>query len=97
MNKNQSTRKFKATIIGLCCAFVLVIGAVVGVWAATSQTINAGFKVVYDVGDNVAAKVRTEYYVPNMDADEDGEEDGVQTVLNDKNDNQVTADDGYIS
>ena len=47
MNKNQSTRKFQATIIGLCCAFVLVIGAVVGVWAATSQTFNAGFKVNY--------------------------------------------------
>ncbi|MBQ8909235.1 MAG: hypothetical protein IJY90_03010 [Clostridia bacterium] len=96
MNKNQSTRKFQATIIGLCCAFVLVIGAVVGVWAATSQTINAGFKVNYNVGENVAVEVRTESYVPTQDLDGDKNEDGAQIAHNDVQGNKVTNEQGYI-
>ncbi|MBQ8909317.1 MAG: hypothetical protein IJY90_03430 [Clostridia bacterium] len=97
MAKSQITnRKYKMTIAAMCMAFVAVFAAVVGIWAATSQSITAGFNVQYRVGDNVAAAVRTEYYIPGRDGDGDGEEDGAVTVTTNDSRETVENTNGYV-
>ncbi|MBE7074121.1 MAG: BspA family leucine-rich repeat surface protein [Clostridiales bacterium] len=98
MSNQVSSKKFKTTVISMCLGFLMVVGAVIGVWAATTQNYKAGFNVSYSVGDNVAAKVRTEYYVPNQDSDGDGKEDGAITVTTNEAGNDVEHDgNGYIT
>jgi len=96
MEKQVSSRKFRTTVVAMCLGFLMVIGAIIGVWAATTQNYKAGFNVTYSVGDNVTAKVRTEYYIPNADLNEDGYEDGAITVTANKAGDTVTAEDGYV-
>ncbi|MBE7073511.1 MAG: BspA family leucine-rich repeat surface protein [Clostridiales bacterium] len=96
MEKQISSRKFKTTVISMCLGFFMVVGAVIGVWAATTQNYKAGFNVSYSVGDNVAAKVRTEYFIPNLDSDGDGYQDGAVTVTTNEAGDTVTAEDGYV-
>ena len=97
MEKTNSTKKLKITVIALCCAVFVLIGAVIGIWAATSQRVKASFTVDYSIGENIATAVRTEYYVPNLDSDGDGVEDGVVTVTTDKEGNTVTDEKGYVT
>jgi len=96
MEKQISSRKFKTTVISMCLGFFMVVGAVIGVWAATTQNYKAGFNVSYSVGDNVAAKVRTEYFIPNLDSDGDGYQDGAVTVTTNEAGDTVTEEDGYV-
>ncbi|MBE7073842.1 MAG: BspA family leucine-rich repeat surface protein [Clostridiales bacterium] len=97
MERSVSSKKFKTTVVSLCLGFLMVVGAVIGVWAASTQNYKAGFNVSYSVGDNVAAKVRTEYYIPNQDGDKDGVEDGAQTVTTNEAGDTVTGEDGYVT
>jgi len=97
MAKQVSSKKFKTTVVSLCLGFLMVVGAVIGVWAASTQNYKAGFNVSYSVGDNVAAKVRTEYYVPNADYDSNGVEDGAHTVTTNEAGDTVTGEDGYVT
>ncbi|MBQ8909301.1 MAG: hypothetical protein IJY90_03350 [Clostridia bacterium] len=95
-NSQSSQKKYKITIAALCGAFLMLVIALVGVWAATSQSISAGFDISYSTTTNVAASVRTEYYVPGQDSDGDGTEDGAITIFTDSKGNKVTSDDGYV-
>ena len=97
MGKQISNKKFKTTVVSLCLGFLMVVGAVIGVWAASTQNYKAGFNISYSVGDNVAAKVRTEYYVPNADYDSNGVEDGAHTVTTNEAGDTVTGEDGYVT
>ena len=97
MEKQISNKKFKTTVLSLCLGFLMVVGAVIGVWAASTQNYKAGFNVSYSVGDNVAAKVRTEYYVPNQDSDSDGKEDGAVAVTTNEEGETVTDEKGYVT
>ena len=92
-------KKYIATMLVLCIAIVAMLGAIVGIWAATSQNVNTYFKVNYSVGNNVAAKVRAERYVPDLDADENGHEDGVITINQKNKDENLEGldDNGYIT
>ncbi|MBQ8909304.1 MAG: hypothetical protein IJY90_03365 [Clostridia bacterium] len=91
-----SNKKFTMTVVTLCCSFLLVIGAVIGIWAATSQSISAGFKVTYEVGTNVAAGIRTEYLVPGLDANDDGYADGAVVVTKNQAGEEVENTNGYV-
>ena len=89
----SSAKKYKITIAVACVVMLVIVGAIIGVLAASSQNLNVGFTVSYSVGDNVAVAVRTEYYQPGLDSDEDGEEDGVQTARTDSSGNEVSGID----
>ena len=73
MEKNMGkagskNRKLIIAIASLSVVILALVGAVVGVLAASSQTLGAGFSIAYDVGNNVAAKVRVSYQIGNGDA-----------------------------
>ncbi|MBE7074037.1 MAG: BspA family leucine-rich repeat surface protein [Clostridiales bacterium] len=89
MAKTISGKKFRTTVLSLCFGFMLVLGAIVGVWAATTQNLSAGFEVGYQVGENVAAEIRTEKYIPNSGVP-------VVTIDADKEGNVVTNEEGYV-
>jgi len=89
MEKAVSSRKFKTTIISMCLGFLMVVGAVIGVWAASTQNLSAGFKINYSVGDNVSADVRTEYYIP-------GKNEGAVVTTNEAG-QTVTDSNGYVT
>ncbi|MBO5395166.1 MAG: hypothetical protein J6A28_04650, partial [Clostridia bacterium] len=60
-NKKSSNKKMLIALTTLCVAFLFVCGAMIGVFAATAQTVNSGFKVQYSIGDNIAATVSVEH------------------------------------
>jgi len=86
---NSATRKFKITIAVLCVGMLALVGTLVGVLAASSQSLKVGFDVNYSVGDEVAAKVKTQYIVP-------GSEEGLQTATQNSNGEVVTNAEGYV-
>ncbi|MBQ8444164.1 MAG: BspA family leucine-rich repeat surface protein, partial [Clostridia bacterium] len=97
MQEKKKQKKYTIAIALLCVAILVSAGALIGVLAAINQTVKSTFNVEYSVGQNIAVGVRTEYYVPNMDADGDGAEDGAITVTTDSSGNQVETDaNGYI-
>lgn len=55
--KVKTTNKLKIAIISLSCALVLAIGGVIGIWAASQQTVSSTFTVNYSIGENVAVAV----------------------------------------
>ena len=59
MGKKQN-RKFIVAICAMCIAFLGVVGALVGVLAASTQTIGSNFNVSYDIGENVAIAIGAE-------------------------------------
>ena len=79
--------------IGFGFAICIMLGALVGVFAATSQTVTSSFSVSYSIGNNIAAKVRTEKYIPNLDEDNDGKEDGAVAITQDKTLNKIETDE----
>ena len=89
----KKNKKHIATILALCIAIIAMLGVVVGIWAATNQNITSTFNVNYSIGENIAAKVRTEKYVPNLDSNADGVEDGVEAVTKDSNNNDIETDE----
>lgn len=61
MEKTRENYKIKIAIIALSIALLLAISAIIGIWAAVSQSVSSQFTVTYDVGRNIATKV-TAYY-----------------------------------
>ncbi|MBQ8444322.1 MAG: hypothetical protein IJX25_03120 [Clostridia bacterium] len=58
--QNIQTMKKRLTIV-ICILGVIIValaGTLIGVLAASSQTLGASFSISYDIGDNIAAKVR---------------------------------------
>ena len=95
--KVQNRNKLKIAIIAMIATILIAVGAMIGVFAATNQTVTSTFNVTYSVGNNVAARVRTEKYVPNLDSDGDGTADGVTTITKDKDNNEVDGlENGYV-
>ena len=88
----SSNMKLKITALVLSFLLLGVLGALIGVFAATTQSVSSSFSVSYSIGNNVAAKVRTEKYVPNLDTDGDGIEDGVINIIHDSNNNEIERD-----
>ncbi|MBE7073520.1 MAG: hypothetical protein E7379_00240 [Clostridiales bacterium] len=86
MKEVSGNKKFVLTIASLCIAFLAICGTIIGVWAATSQSIKSSFNVQYDVGENVAAKIRTEFT-----------DKGVTEIAhNDDKGNKVTDENGFV-
>ncbi|MBO5394299.1 MAG: BspA family leucine-rich repeat surface protein [Clostridia bacterium] len=85
-------KKLVYMVVGLSFALVAVLGALIGVFAATNQTFGSSFSVNYKLGDNLAARVRTEKYVPFLDADGDGLEDGAVNIIVDSKGNEIERD-----
>ena len=92
MAKEISAKKFRNTVLSLCFGFLMVVGAIIGVWAAASQGYNVGFNISYNVGENVAAKVRTEFYIPNSETSPNP-----VVVTTNQAGETVTGEDGYVS
>ena len=90
MEKAKSqNKKLIYAVVGLAFALFAVLGALIGVFAATSQSITTGFNINYTVGDNVAAAIRTEAYVPNSG-------NAASTIVTDKEGNEVDNENGYV-
>ncbi|MBO5394325.1 MAG: BspA family leucine-rich repeat surface protein [Clostridia bacterium] len=90
MEKAKSqNKKLIYAVVGLAFALFAVLGALIGVFAATSQSITTGFNINYTVGDNVAAAIRTEAYVPNSG-------NAASTIITDKDGNEVDNENGYV-
>ncbi|MBO5394355.1 MAG: hypothetical protein J6A28_00425, partial [Clostridia bacterium] len=88
----RSNLKLKVTALVLSFLILAAVGALVGVFAATTQRVKSEFNVNYTLGSNIAAKVRTEKYVPNLDSDDDGVEDGAINIIHDSNGNELDRD-----
>ena len=59
----SSNKKLVITIAVLACALLFALGAVIGVFAATSQTVQTSFNVSYSVSGNIAATVTAKHQV----------------------------------
>lgn len=59
----SSNKKLVITIAVLACALLFALGAVIGVFAATSQTVQTSFNVSYSVSGNIAANVSAKHQV----------------------------------
>ena len=93
MEKEKSANlKLKITAFVLSFVLLAAVGALVGVFAASTQGLNSSFSVSYTLGKNLAARVRTEKYVPNLDSDGDGTEDGAVNIIYDSNENEIERD-----
>lgn len=53
----KSNSRLKIAVVALACAFILSFGGMIGIWAATQQTVSSSFTVSYSIGDNVAIAV----------------------------------------
>ncbi|MBO5395066.1 MAG: BspA family leucine-rich repeat surface protein, partial [Clostridia bacterium] len=91
----RNNNKLKATVVALVAMILLAVGGLIAVYAATTQSLNSQFSVSYDVGENVAARIRTETYVPGQDEDGDGNVDGPITERLDSTGVDIT-ENGYI-
>ncbi|MBO5395109.1 MAG: BspA family leucine-rich repeat surface protein [Clostridia bacterium] len=89
---NRSNLKLKVTALVLSFVLLAAVGALVGVFAASTQGLSSSFSVSYTLGNNLAARVRTEKYVPNLDTDGDGVEDGAVNIIYDSNENEIERD-----
>ncbi|MBO5394920.1 MAG: hypothetical protein J6A28_03340, partial [Clostridia bacterium] len=72
--EKRANLKLKITALVLSFVLLAAVGALVGVFAASMQGLSSSFSVSYTLGKNLAARVRTEKYVPNLDTDGDGTE-----------------------
>ncbi|MBQ8908786.1 MAG: hypothetical protein IJY90_00640 [Clostridia bacterium] len=61
MAQAKANKKFKVAIASMAIAFVAVVGGLVGVWAATSQTIGSSFDVQYTVNGAIAGNITATY------------------------------------
>ena len=86
----KKSNKMKISIIALICALVFVASTVIGVFAATQQNVKSNFSITYEIGENVAVKVRTESYVPDLDSN------NLFIATTDRNNRQITDNDGYV-
>ena len=57
MEKKKGRNKLITAVCVMCVAFLAVTGALIGVLAASTQTIGSVFSVGYNIGDNVAVAV----------------------------------------
>ena len=63
MEKTKSNKKLIIIVAVMVLTVVALAGVLVGVFAATSQTVGTGFSISYDVGTNLAAKGKTQYQI----------------------------------
>ena len=64
MEKTKTkNKKFFIAIISLSVALICALGAIIGIWAATSQAVKSSFSVRYNVDGHVAARVTSFYQV----------------------------------
>jgi len=59
----SANKRLKILVISLIIAAVVLAGAVVGVLAASFHSYGAEFSISYDVGDDIAAKVKVYYQI----------------------------------
>ena len=57
----KSNKKFTLTVTALVVALLFAIGGIIGVWAASNQTVSSSFSVSYSIGDNVAVAIGAKY------------------------------------
>lgn len=55
--KVKKVNKMKIAVISLASALVLAVGGMIGIYAATQQSVGASFTVKYSIGDNVAVAI----------------------------------------
>ena len=58
---SKQKNKLLLAICAMCIAFLSVVGTLIGVLAASTQSVGSLFSVSYDVGDNIATRI-TAYY-----------------------------------
>ena len=86
-SKSQnSSKKLIIAVVALCVALLCVVGALIGVYAASTQSLKSTFNVNYSVGSGIAAKANATYEVggvtKNMTTDGKAEaQDGSNTIL----------------
>lgn len=54
----KKNKKYIIAICALCIALVVAVGGAIGIYAASTQSVGSSFVVNYDVGNNVAFKIR---------------------------------------
>lgn len=57
----SSNKKLTIAIVAMAVALLAVVGGLIGVWAATQQTVQTSFNVQYSIGENIAATVTASY------------------------------------
>ena len=60
---SKQKNKLLIAMCALCVAFLGVIGALVGVLAASTQTVGTSFSVGYSIGDNIAMAIGANYKI----------------------------------
>ncbi|MBQ8444664.1 MAG: hypothetical protein IJX25_04860 [Clostridia bacterium] len=65
--KMSATKKLTIAVCSLAVALCVVAGGLIGVWAATQQSVNTTFNVQYSVGQHIAARVSAAYQVGTQD------------------------------
>ena len=70
--KVNKVNKMKIAVVSLACALVLAIGGMIGIYAASQQSVGASFTVNYSVGDNVAIAVGANIRGPYSTGSEKG-------------------------
>ncbi|MGN0798405.1 MAG: hypothetical protein ACI4L7_02455 [Christensenellales bacterium] len=59
----MSKKKYMIAIVSLSLIIVALVGAVIGIWAATQQTVNSKLYVSYTPSKDVIAKVNASYSI----------------------------------
>ena len=85
--KVKKASKMKIAVISLACALVLAVGGMIGIYAATQQTVGSTFTVSYSVGDNVAIAVGANIHGPYSTDSEKGYDWFSQSGTLEKNEN----------
>ena len=95
MEKTKTAKnKFLIAIAIMCIAFISVTGALIGVLAASSQTLSSTFNIAYEIGDNIAFKVSAWQQFPNEDVVSLG---SVQYNVNDTTEGTLTAGNATLT
>ncbi|MBE7074029.1 MAG: hypothetical protein E7379_02955 [Clostridiales bacterium] len=63
MEQKKSSKKLSYAVIGLAVALVAVVGGLIGVYAATQQTVGSSFDVQYNVTGEIAGSVSAKYNI----------------------------------
>lgn len=66
--EKKTTKKFTIALCAMAFALVAVVGGLIGVWAATQQSISSDFNVQYEVGKHIAGAVSATYQVGTKEA-----------------------------
>ena len=82
--EKKSSKKLTIAMCAMAVALVAVVGGLIGVWAAVSQTASSKFNVQYSIGGHIAGSVAAKYQVLNGEEKAMGEKVAFSVTDDDK-------------